>query len=211
MHSRALYRHAQGETPKAFTPAGDKAQVACLLAHDLLPHGIIPTAPPGDTVTASPLHVLAHAQDIASAEPLDIIFIEGFTGQTVIGIHHDELHDTQPLRIDIAAGVPRPRACDTDRIGDTIDYSVVRTRLHRHLAQHRLQLLEAFAESVADILLDEFGAHWARVAVAKPRKFDDVEAVGVVIERRRRPEDRVAHKGAAVLSLIGAGHVPGKG
>ncbi|MGA0612040.1 dihydroneopterin aldolase [Caldimonas sp. KR1-144] len=159
-------------------------------------------------MTAYPLQVLAQAPVASAAEPLDLVFIEGFTGHTVIGIHHDELHDTQPLRIDVVAGVPRPRACDTDSIADTIDYSVVRTRLHRHLQEHRLQLLEAFAESVADILLDEFGAHWVRVAVAKPRKFDDVEAVGVVIERRRDPHERLTHKGAAVLSLIGAGHVP---
>lgn len=159
-------------------------------------------------MTAYPLQVLAQAPVASAAEPLDLVFIEGFTGHTVIGIHHDELHDTQPLRIDVVAGVPRPRACDTDSIADTIDYSVVRTRLHRHLKEHRLQLLEAFAESVADILLDEFGAHWVRVAVAKPRKFDDVEAVGVVIERRRDPHERLTHKGAAVLSLIGAGHVP---
>lgn len=159
---------------------------------------------------ASPLQPAPTHPASAAGEPLDLIFIEGFTGHTVIGIHHDELHDTQPLRMDIAAGVPRPRACDTDRIADTIDYSVVRARLHRLLEEHCVQLLEAFAESVADILLDEFGAHWVRVAVAKPRKFDDVEAVGVVIERRRDPADRAAHKGAAVLQLIGAGHVPAK-
>lgn len=164
-------------------------------------------------MTASPLQLLvpapAPAPAAAAAEPLDIVFIEGFTGHTVIGIHHDELHDTQPLRMDIAIGVPRPRACDSDRIGDTIDYSVVRARLHRHLQEHRLQLLEAFAESVADILLDEFGAHWVRLSVAKPRKFDDVDAVGVVIERRRAADSN--SRGASVLTLIGAGHVPTKG
>lgn len=157
-------------------------------------------------MTASPLQFLAPADAAQASEPLDIVFIEGFTGHTVIGIHHDELHDTQPLRMDLAIGVPRPRACDSDRIGDTIDYSVVRERLHRHLKEHRLQLLEAFAESVADILLDEFGAHWVRLSVAKPRKFDDVDAVGVVIERRRRVD--AASRGASVLTLIGAGHVP---
>jgi len=52
---------------------------------------------------------------------LDIVFIDGFRGNTVIGIHHDELHDAQPVRIDLAIGVPRPLACDTDRIGDTVD------------------------------------------------------------------------------------------
>jgi dihydroneopterin aldolase len=145
--------------------------------------------------------------------PLDLVFIEGLTGRTVIGVHESELHRPQPLVIDVHAGVPRPRACDSDRIADTIDYGRVRERLHRLLAEHRVQLLEAFAEQVADILLDEFGAHWVRVKVVKPRKFDDVQAVGVQVERRARPRPvpaTEAHSGAAVLHLIGGGMVPGR-
>jgi dihydroneopterin aldolase len=126
---------------------------------------------------------------------MDLIFIEGFSGKTVIGIHESELHRPQSLLIDVYAGLPRARACDTDRIGDTIDYSVVRERLHRLLVEHRLQLLEAFAEAIADILIDEFRASWVRVKVVKPHKFDDVQSVGVQIERhastnRSRPTAR---------------------
>jgi 7,8-dihydroneopterin aldolase/epimerase/oxygenase len=138
--------------------------------------------------------------------PMDLIFIEGLTGQTVIGIHDSELHRPQPLVIDIHAGVPRARACDTDRIGDTIDYSVVRERVRRLLAEHRLLLLEAFAEAVANILLVEFRAAWVRVKVVKPHKFDDVAAVGVQIERRA--EKIAAQTHATVLHLIGSGMVP---
>lgn len=138
--------------------------------------------------------------------PLDLIFIEGFTGATVIGIHTSELHQAQTIVIDVHAGVPHARACDTDRIADTIDYSVVRERLQRLLREHRLQLLEAFAEEVAEILIGEFGASWARVKVVKPRKFDDVQAVGVQIERWAPERPRTA---AAVLHLIGSGMVPG--
>ncbi|WP_085315715.1 dihydroneopterin aldolase [Derxia lacustris] len=145
--------------------------------------------------------------------PLDIVYIEGFTGETVIGIHDDELHRTQPVRIDIAAGVARALACDTDRIGDTIDYSVVRSVLLDLLREHRFQLLEALAERVAQILLVDFGARWVRVGVAKPRKFDDVEAVGVIIERSQ-PAERApvaaARGDGSVLSLIGAGLIPGR-
>jgi 7,8-dihydroneopterin aldolase/epimerase/oxygenase len=144
----------------------------------------------------------------AQAEALDLIFIEGLVGRTGIGIHASELHETQPLVIDLHAGVPRARACDTDRIGDTIDYGVVRERLHRLLAEHRVQLLEAFAETVAEILIGEFGAAWVRVKVVKPHKFDDVAAVGVQIERRAPPREGSPH-GAAVLHLIGGGMVPG--
>jgi 7,8-dihydroneopterin aldolase/epimerase/oxygenase len=143
---------------------------------------------------------------------MDLIFIEGFTGETVIGIHASELHLPQPLGIDLHAGVARARACDTDHIADTIDYGVVRERLQRLLVEHRLQLLEAFAEAIADILIGEFGAAWVRVKVVKPRKFNDVQAVGVQIERVA-PEGnnsaQRAHRAAAVLRLIGSGMVPG--
>ena len=142
--------------------------------------------------------------------PLDLIFIEGFTGETVIGIDHGELHAPQPLQIDVFAGVPRARACDTDRIADTINYADVHARLRRLMAEHRLQLLEAFAEAIADILLDEFGAVWARVRVVKPRKFDNVQGVGVQIERRASRTDAPWPRSAAVLHLIGSGMVPGK-
>jgi 7,8-dihydroneopterin aldolase/epimerase/oxygenase len=154
------------------------------------------------------LSTLASQADSLSDVPLDLIFIEGMVGQTVIGIHASELHQPQPLVIDVHAGVPRARACDTDRIGDTIDYSVVRERLHRLLAEHKLTLLEAFAESVADILISEFGAAWVRVKVVKPKKFDDVATVGVQIERRGAKVQSQNH--ATVLHLIGSGMVPGK-
>ena len=142
---------------------------------------------------------------------LDVIFIEGFVGDTVIGIHHDELHATQPVRIDLYAGVPRPRACDSDRIGDTIDYSVVRTRLLRHLREHRLQLLEAFAEIG--------GRHPARASSARAgfawwspsrRKFDDVDGGRGGHRAHAARAERRSGAAAAVLSLIGAGMVPGK-
>jgi 7,8-dihydroneopterin aldolase/epimerase/oxygenase len=152
--------------------------------------------------------VAAPSAGADSAATMDLILIEGFRGQTVIGIHHSELHDPQPLVIDLHAGVPRARACDTDRIADTIDYGVVRERLQRLLAEHRLTLLEAFAETIAEILIGEFGAAWVRVKVVKPRKFDDVESVGVQIERFA-PETDAPQRGAAVLHLIGSGMVPG--
>ncbi len=80
------------------------------------------------------------------------------------------------------------------------------------LAEHRLQLLEAFAEQIATILIGEFGASWVRVRVAKPRKFDDLQAVGVQIERWAPESDGSAgraQRAAAVLHLIGSGMVPG--
>jgi 7,8-dihydroneopterin aldolase/epimerase/oxygenase len=141
----------------------------------------------------------------ASGEPLDVIFIEGLQAQTVIGIHESELHRPQPVRIDIAVGIPRTLASRTDRIGDTIDYSELRTAFLKLLATHKLRLLEALAEEMARLTLDDFGAHWVRIVLAKPAKFDDVDAVGVAIERRREARQR---EHGSVLTLIAAGMVP---
>jgi dihydroneopterin aldolase len=145
---------------------------------------------------------------VSAAEPLDLVFIEGVSGQTVIGIHDNELHLPQPLTIDLCAGVPRVLACDTDCIADTIDYGELRARLERLLREHRVRLLEALAEQVARIAIDEFHAHWVRVRIAKPRKFEDTAAVGVMIERRRA-EPRPLSTRSAALRLIGQGLVPG--
>jgi dihydroneopterin aldolase len=139
------------------------------------------------------------------AEPLDLIFIEGFEHPTIIGIHAGELATPQTVRIDLAAGMPRCAACHSDNILDTIDYSAVRQVLQQLLLNHRWQLLEALAEEIARLLLQDFGAHWVRVALAKPRKFPDVEAVGVVIERR---PNAAMQRPMPVLTLIGAGMVP---
>ncbi|MDL2336551.1 MAG: dihydroneopterin aldolase [Pseudomonadota bacterium] len=139
---------------------------------------------------------------------MDVIFIEGFVGQTVIGIHDSELHRPQPIVVDLHAGLSRAKACDTDQIADTIDYGVVRERLQALYREHKLTLLESFAETIAEMLIVDFGAAWVRVKVVKPKKFDDVEAVGVVIERTAAalPE---TPRTSGVLRLIGAGMVPG--
>jgi 7,8-dihydroneopterin aldolase/epimerase/oxygenase len=76
--------------------------------------------------------------------------------------------------------------------------------LHALLASHGVQLLEALAEKVAQLLIADFGAHWVRVSLAKPAKFDDVDSVGVLIERCRI-EPRATRITCAAL---GAGLIP---
>lgn len=118
---------------------------------------------------------------------LDIVFIERLQVDTVIGVDDDELHAPQPLWIDVAVGKTRLTGCQTDEIADTIDYGCIRAALHRLLATHGAQLLEALAELIARMMTSEFGAEWVRVAITKPHKFTDIQAVGVVIERSRCP------------------------
>lgn len=142
--------------------------------------------------------------EAVSDTPMDIVYIKGFLGQTVIGIDVSELREPQPVRISLAIGVPSIRACTTDRIEDTVNYAAVHDALHVLMASHGVQLLERLAEKVAQLLIVEFGAHWVRVSLAKPAKFDDVESVGVVIERRRRS----AGARRVTCEFLGEGLIP---
>jgi dihydroneopterin aldolase len=153
------------------------------------------------------VYVAPQPAAVGSRAAMDIVYIEGLTGQTVIGIDKTELHDPQTVRMSIAIGVPSLRACVTDRIEDTVNYAAVREAIHGLLASHGLQLLEALAERIAQMVIADFGAHWVRVTLAKPAKFDDVDAVGVVIERHRKVEERGG--GPVSLAWIGRGYVPG--
>lgn len=157
---------------------------------------------------ATDSHVRLRSQSAeATPEQMDIVFVENFVAPTIIGIDREEKDAAQPVRINLAIGLPRIRACTTDRIEDTVNYAAVREALLALLATHRLTLLEALAEAVAQLLIGEFGAAWVRVSIAKPAKFDDVTAVGVQIERRRSGSDAPGMSLEGFASL-GAGLVP---
>lgn len=136
---------------------------------------------------------------------MDIVFIEGLTLDTIIGIAHDEQHVKQPVRVDLAMGVERIDACVTDNVDDTIDYGAVRDAVQQLFASHSHRLLESLAEAIARLTITEFGAHWVRVSLAKPAKFPDLRAVGVTIERQRRDATARAH---AAYAALGYGLVP---
>ena len=157
-----------------------------------------------------PLPLSALPATAGDAQPLpigdfDAVYLRGFRGQTVIGIRDEELHRAQTLAIDLVVARSRLHACRSDRIDDTIDYSELRRWLLQYLEHHGQRLLEAFAARLADQVLERFDADWVQVSVGKPRRYADVEEVGVRIERRR---DRARAHDAEILRLIGGGMSP---
>ena len=59
-------------------------------------------------------------------------------------------------------------------------------RLRAELAAQHFNLLETLAEYVARRLIDDFGARWVRVSVAKIGVMRNVRRAGVLIERGER-------------------------
>ncbi len=118
---------------------------------------------------------------------MDTIFLRELKVEMTVGVYPWEREAPQTIQLDLDIGLPHSRAGASDRVEDTIDYGRVVERVREDLASRPHNLVEAVAERVAQIVRDEFGAPWVRVAVTKLGLIRGVKHVGVAIERGARP------------------------
>lgn len=96
----------------------------------------------------------------------------------------------QTICVDLEIGLPSPRAFVTGELADAIDYEAVVARLRAFAAEDRHPLLERFAEAIAAILLDEFGAQSVKLRASKLGAMPGVREIGVAVERDAAMPDR---------------------
>ena len=116
---------------------------------------------------------------------MNTIFIQDLRVTTRIGIYAWERELPQTLKLDLELGLASDKAFHSDDFNDALDYAAVVARLQRYAGEHGHQLMERFAQGVADVLLAEFAATWVSVRVAKLAALPGVKEIGLVIERRR--------------------------
>ena len=117
----------------------------------------------------------------------DIVFIKRLTVETTIGVYDRERSIRQIVCLDIEMLTDISRAAGSDRIGDALDYKAIADRVTSYTKNGRFFLLEALAENLATLILDEFGVGWLRLRVCKPGAVQNADNVGIVIERGTRP------------------------
>ncbi len=116
---------------------------------------------------------------------MDIIFIRDIRLETLIGAYELERRQPRTLRVNIEIGRTSIRACKTDKLADTIDYSAVVDLVKATFSSHTFHLLEPLAETIVDQILERFDAQWARIEVSKTGVVPHARDVGVRIERTR--------------------------
>ena len=104
---------------------------------------------------------------------MDHVFIEDLRIETTIGIYDWEKAIRQVVAIDLEMAFDNRVPAASDRI---------------FVGASRFELVETLAERCAEIVLREFGVGWLRLKLSKPGAVSDSKAVGVVIERGRRPD-----------------------
>jgi dihydroneopterin aldolase len=117
---------------------------------------------------------------------MDAILVRDLRVEALIGIHKRERHARQTLSIDLDIGLPGSAVFASDKVADTIDYEQVALRIGDLAASGHFRLVETFADRVATILMNDFGAPWAKISVAKIGILANAKFVGVTIERGRR-------------------------
>jgi len=114
---------------------------------------------------------------------MNAIFIHDLRVETRIGIYEWERRLAQIVRLDVELGLPRDDVFRTGDYADALDYAAVVKRLQAFAADHPHQLMERYAQAIADLLMGEFGAPWVKVRVAKLAPLAGVKELGIVIER----------------------------
>lgn len=120
---------------------------------------------------------------------MDIIFLRGVALQTWLGVYDWEKQRPTRVLLDLEIALPHRAAASSDDLADTIDYAALLARLRSVFATQKFALLEALAEAIAALILQEFGAPWLRLSIEKPGILPQVAHVGLRIERGCKTQD----------------------
>jgi len=118
---------------------------------------------------------------------VDEIFIERLAVRAIIGVLPAERQRPQPLVIDLRLSWDTARAADSTALTDTLDYAAVARAVSELTIDGEFLLVETLAERIAELVLARWPTPRVQVVVRKPRAVDAAAAVGVSIQRDRKP------------------------
>ena len=118
---------------------------------------------------------------------MDKVFIKDLAVRGIIGINDWERGKPQEMLINITVFTDTRQAAKSDDLADCVDYSALAKKIQAHAETAARFTVEALAEDLADICLEEKGVEKAIVRVEKPGAVRFSRSVGVEIERSEVP------------------------
>jgi FolB domain-containing protein len=116
---------------------------------------------------------------------MDQTLIKDLLVRGIIGINEDERHNPQDILINIALFTDTRRAGETDNIMDCVNYRTVAKKVISHAEKAKRLTVEALANDIAQICLEEKNVLGVSVRVEKPGAVRFSRSVGVEIERMK--------------------------
>ena len=115
----------------------------------------------------------------------DKIIIANLRAHGILGIRPHERETPQAILINVTVHTDTRHAAQTDSIADCIDYSVLAGKIKAHAESAARLTVEALANDLAQICLQEQRAVKAIVRIEKPDALPSAQSVGVEVERIR--------------------------
>ncbi len=116
---------------------------------------------------------------------MDHIFISDLSVRCIIGINEEERREKQDVLVNITLAADLREAGRSDLFEKAIDYRAIKKRIVNMVEDSRFYLIEALAEAIAGICLEQPGIIEVAVRVDKPGALRFARSVGVELSRRR--------------------------
>ena len=133
---------------------------------------------------------LADPSIIASPQPASVglrrVLIKNFVLPCHIGVHAHEHGRTQRVRINMDLAVQESAAEIGDDLRNVVCYDEIISAVRRLATADHVRLIETLAERIVELCFNDPRIRLAKIEVEKLDVYDDVEAVGIAIERINR-------------------------
>jgi FolB domain-containing protein len=116
---------------------------------------------------------------------MDKVFIKDLLVRGIIGIRDWEREKEQDILINVTVYTDTTRAAETDDINDCVDYSALAKKIQSHAETAARLTVEALANDLARLCLEEKLVRKVVVRVEKPGAVRFAKSVGVEVERKR--------------------------
>lgn len=116
---------------------------------------------------------------------MDKVFIKNILARGIIGINDWEREKIQDILINIELCIAVRRQSAEDNLSESVDYSKMTKKVIHHAETSHRYTVEALAEDIAQICLEDPNVLKTTVRVEKPGAVRFSQSVGVEIERSR--------------------------
>ncbi len=116
---------------------------------------------------------------------MDKVIIKDLLVRGIIGINDWEREQPQDILINIVVFTDTHRAAQTDDIADCVNYRTLAKSAAQHAETAKRLTVEALANDISKICLQEPGVERVIVRVEKPGAVRFAGSVGVEVERSR--------------------------
>ncbi|HOM70689.1 MAG TPA: dihydroneopterin aldolase [Armatimonadota bacterium] len=117
---------------------------------------------------------------------MDKIFIKDLLARAIIGVREEERREKQDVILNIVLWIDLSKPGKTDDFKDAVDYSMIKHQVLNLVENSYFYLVEALAEHVAGLCLENPAVQQVQVTVEKPSALRFARSVGVEITRSRQ-------------------------